>query len=124
DYRNCVAVGNEINGKLDWFGSGVLIAPNLVLTAGHCRRDHPVNENNEQVPDQWEDKPLDRVFIGHDISQPGAIYKVINVILHPKYQVDGHHDLALLVLEKGVGDDVCADIARLAPAEACNETLK
>jgi secreted trypsin-like serine protease len=84
DFPDCVAVGSETG----WCCSGTLIAPNVVLTAGHCDRSC-----------------ASRVLIGSDIDSASAV--VINVaeaVRHPDYNSGGmHHDLTVLILERDVG---------------------
>lgn len=60
-------------------GSGTLIAPNAVLTAGHVAADEKVT--------------------GFKIC--GAEYRVIKTIMHPKYIIKGEivYDIAILILQ-------------------------
>lgn len=74
DFPDCCAVGND-NG---FFCTGTLIAPNLVVTAGHCTGST-------------------RVFLkGSDIRVPdeGEIIRVSRTVVHPDT------DLRVLVLEQ------------------------
>jgi hypothetical protein len=62
-----------------FIGSGTLVAPNAVLTAGHCAVDDKVT--------------------GFKIC--GAEYHVIKSIVHPKYIIKGEivYDIAILILQ-------------------------
>lgn len=48
-YRKVVAVYKVVNGLATWNGSGVMIAPNKVLTAAHVVRDFRTNETYDQI---------------------------------------------------------------------------
>jgi endonuclease G len=80
DFLNCVAVGS----KTAWAGTGTLITPDVVLTAG------------------FMDQAGDRVFFGHDLFRPGKIFSVRKRIRHPQYRTTLHNDLMLLVLARPV----------------------
>jgi secreted trypsin-like serine protease len=78
DFQDCCAVGND----QQYFCTGTLIAPNVVVTAKHCPQALPIT----------------RVFLkGVDISRPrrGEEVRVAEVFLHPDRKVD----LAVLLLE-------------------------
>jgi len=80
-FMDCVAVGNDAQ-----FGcTGTLIAPNVVVTAGHCV-DFAT-----------------RIGIGADVSSlPLTVIKVKKKVRHPKYHKGLHNDLMVLVLAKNV----------------------
>jgi secreted trypsin-like serine protease len=80
EFSDCVAVGDD---EL-WGCTGTLIAPNVVLTAGHCERLHT------------------RIFVGLDPTKKGRIFKVRTHIRHPKFDADLRNDLMILILEKKV----------------------
>lgn len=87
DFPDCVCVGNVGS----WCCSGTLVAPNVVVTAGHC-----------------DTVCSARVFFGNDITQPGKSAKVKQAVRHPEYAQGGkHNDLTVLIL-----DD---DVAGVAP---------
>ena len=67
-----------------WGCTGTLIAPNVVLTAGHCERLHT------------------RVFVGQDPTKKGRIFKVRTHIRHPKFDAALRNDVMILILEKKV----------------------
>ena len=74
-FPDCCAIGND-----EYFGcTGTLIAPTLVVTAGHC--DH-----------------MTRVFFGLDVHKPqkGETVRVVRDIRHAEYP---KVDLRVLVLE-------------------------
>jgi secreted trypsin-like serine protease len=78
-FPDCVAVG----GDSRWGCTGTLIAPSVVLTAGHCA------------------KVATRVFFGSDVSKRGTIIGVKERHQHPKYHKGGkRNDLMVLILEK------------------------
>lgn len=80
EFHDCVAVGDD-NA---WGCTGTLIAPNVVLTAGHCEVLHT------------------RVFIGNDVGKKGRVFKVLRHVRHPRWDDRYRNDLMLLILEKGV----------------------
>jgi secreted trypsin-like serine protease len=87
DFPDCVAVGSEPdeNGVVDWGCTGVLVATNVVVTAGHCKDDGFVS----------------RVFIGPDVHKPGDTILVKTAVQHPQYHGDPAYDndLTVLILE-------------------------
>jgi secreted trypsin-like serine protease len=80
DLDDCVAVGSDDS----WGCTGTLIAPNVVLTAGHCEQLHT------------------RVFVGRDPTKTGRIFKVKAHVRHPKFDAALRNDLMILILEKKV----------------------
>lgn len=80
-FPDCVAVGNDRR-----FGcTGTLIAPNVVVSAGHCQT------------------LATRVFFGNDIDKPGRTIAVRDAFVHPKYDKPprpDHNDLVVLVLDR------------------------
>jgi secreted trypsin-like serine protease len=82
DYRDCVAVGSADQ----WCCTGTLIAPNVVVTAGHC---HGLC--------------TDRVFVGDDVEQPaaGTVIGVAEAVRHPDWTDEPlTNDLTVLVLDE------------------------
>lgn len=88
-FQDCVAVGSDFT----WCCTGVLVAPNVVLTAGHCYENCAT-----------------RVFIGESIFRQGKVYQVIDKVRHPGFVDDPEYlnDLAVLILS----EDVPADVAK------------
>ena len=80
EFTDCVAVGSATQ----WGCTGTLIAPNVVLTAGHCEQLHT------------------RVFVGRDVTKRGRVFKVKKFVRHEKYDGQFRNDLMLLILEKKV----------------------
>jgi secreted trypsin-like serine protease len=77
---DCVAVGNDTM----WGCTGTLIAPNVVVSAGHC-----VNYAT-------------RLFIGNNVKKPGKIVSVSQRYQHPDYRKGKQNDLLVLVLQEEV----------------------
>src|SRR5581483_3745449 len=63
---------------------GTLIAPDAVLTAGHCKKLHT------------------RIFVGNDVDGRGREYRVSRHVRHPGWTGKYANDLMLLILEKPV----------------------
>jgi secreted trypsin-like serine protease len=80
EFADCVAVGDDN----DWGCTGTLIAPNAVLTAGHCQKLHS------------------RVFVGNDVEGTGREFRVKRHMRHPDWTSGLKNDLMLLILEKPV----------------------
>ena len=86
DFPDCVAVGSEN----DWCCTGTLVAPNVVVTAGHCAEECAT-----------------RIYVGINTNNPDPtkIFKVGKVIRHQDYAELGDlvkNDLTVLILEKDV----------------------
>lgn len=98
-FPECVAVGDGTT----WRSSGVLVAPNVVLTAGSVAAS----------------RNAERVFIGPQIDDKGgSVIRVRRVIIHPEYQQRAHlNDLAILILDEDVRLD---ELPRFAPSELIN----
>lgn len=84
EYRDCVAVGDASG----WCCSGTLVAPNVVVTAGHCSAGGC----------------KDRVLIGDDVSDASArVVQVSHAQSHPEYKrLRPTSDLCVLILEQDV----------------------
>lgn len=80
DFADCVAVGDDF----DWGCTGTLIAPNAVLTAGHCKQLHS------------------RIFIGNDVARRGRVVRVKRHVRHPGWKGDLQNDVMLLILAEPV----------------------
>jgi secreted trypsin-like serine protease len=80
DYRDCVAIGSAD----DWCCTGTLVAPNVVVTAGHC---YP--------------ECVQRVFVGDNVEhlEAGTVIEVADAVRHPEYDTPNlTHDLTVLIL--------------------------
>jgi secreted trypsin-like serine protease len=86
DYPDCVAVGTDDG----WCCTGTLVAPNVVVTAGHCVKGGCAS----------------RIFVGDDVETPdeGTVVAIKDAVSHPEYRPPGSatHDLAVLILEDDV----------------------
>jgi hypothetical protein len=85
DYRDCVAIGSSA----DWCCTGTLVAPNVVVTAGHCYG--PCRS---------------RVFVGDDVRAPaeGREISVEHAVRHPDYDDNPMaNDLCVLILAEDAG---------------------
>jgi trypsin len=82
DFPDCVAVGTNFQ----WCCTGTLVAPNVVVTAGHCQGGCSA-----------------RVFFGTNVNTSGEIVPVKKAVRHPQYGIGGkHNDLTVLILERDV----------------------
>lgn len=107
DFPDCVAVGS-LNG---WCCTGTLVAPNVVISAGHCVAGGCA----------------DRVFLGSDVTRPdnGRVVPVRKAVSHPDYKPPNPtHDIAVLILAESVDvtPRVIADIPSLRSAFAVRLT--
>ncbi len=80
EFADCVAIGDDT----DWGCTGTLIAPTVVLTAGHCEKLHT------------------RIFVGNDVDAKGTEYRVQKHVRHPSWTTKLKNDLMLIILEKPV----------------------
>jgi len=94
EFPDCVAVGNNA----DWCCTGTLIAPTVVLSAGHCKGC------------------ATRVFFGNDVSKKGTVIRAARTVQHPGYHKTEKNDLLLLILEK----PATVKPRKIAPASAIN----
>ena len=97
EFADCVAVGDDT----DWGCTGTLIAANVVLTAGHCKKLHS------------------RIFVGNDVDGTGREFRIARHVRHPQWTGGLENDLMLLILEKpvtGVKPRALADGARIDAA--------
>ena len=80
EFLDCVAVGSDTV----WGCTGTLIAPNVVITAGHCA-DFAT-----------------RVYFGVNVKKKGQIFKVKKRVRHPQYHKSDNNDVMILLLEASV----------------------
>ncbi len=101
-FPDCVAVGSATN----WCCSGTLVAPNVVVTAGHCAAGC-----------------AKRVFVGPDVNKAGDVMRVSKAVRHSDYGKGGrHNDLTVLILERDV-DSAKATPREIAPAGVIDKTF-
>jgi secreted trypsin-like serine protease len=96
-YADCVAVGTGNQ----WCCTGTLVAPNVVVTAGHCERGGCGS----------------RIFVGTNVDRPseGRVVKVKDRAAHAGYKPPrDQDDIAVLVLEDDVTDVTPRPIASAA----------
>ncbi len=99
EFQDCVAVGSDAQ----WGCTGTLIAPNVVLTAGHCVEF------------------ATRIYVGIDVTQTGQVFKVKRRVRHPKYHQGKHNDLMVLILDTKVGGIEPRRLARKATIDAATD---
>jgi hypothetical protein len=105
EYPDCVAVGDAF--RFDC--TGTLIAPDVVVTAGHCYVDGAM-----------------RVAIGVDVTRPDKIVPVRKTVRHPDYGGPAgryRNDLTLLFLAEPVTGVPPRVIATTAQADAARDVL-
>lgn len=104
DTKHTFAVGVQLANSA--VCSGVLIAPNLVMTAQHCVSSSTGGKYVDCQKDQFASAPVDApdVTITTDARLPGrkqSQYKVAHVVVPESRELCGA-DIALLVLSKNV----------------------
>lgn len=112
----------KVTEKSDEFiGSGVLIAPNWVLTASH-NFYFPGEDKTPKTASQV------KVSIGNDPNNPQATYSVEQIILHPTWS-DGDggfergNDICLVKLTKNVAEVSPATINFTAASPKLNDKI-
>jgi endonuclease G len=99
EFPDCIAVCLYDD---EWEATGMLVAPNVVVTAGHAYVEGDENGGITQV------------FVGDNVRQidKGKVYKVKKAVRHPNYEDKAvENDLAVLILEEKVKDVTPLEIA-------------
>jgi secreted trypsin-like serine protease len=99
EFDDCVAVGDDD----EWGCTGTLIAPDIVLTAGHCDALHT------------------RVFVGNNLEKRGRVIRVRRHVRHPRFDDRFNNDLMLLILEKKIAGVKPRPIASAALVDAATD---
>ena len=97
-FDSVVTIGADINGNVMSLCSANLIAPRVLLTAGHCGEGIPI----EVVVG------LGQAFFGYDIEDPAAQIGFVDMEIHPDYVplqngaggTLGEYDLNVMILDE------------------------
>jgi endonuclease G len=90
-FRDCALVGHRYpNGTLEWFCSGPLIHPRIVLTAGHC-----MNPARGVVPNIVALSCVDMNRLALAELAPAK-----TCVRHPEYGSGVAHDISVIILRK------------------------
>jgi secreted trypsin-like serine protease len=102
DFPDCVAIGSPG----DWCCTGTLVAPNVVVTAGHCEAGGCSA----------------RVFVGTDVTGDGQVVEVARAVAHPDYGPSSDfNDIAVLILQEDLNIEPRA-IAKQADVDGAIST--
>ena len=93
DFPSTVALGADLGGSIYSACTGNIITPRIVLTAGHCGADIPVDLLVE----------LGRAYIGGSADDADHVLELTSYIQHPDYDLNEstgkpRNDISLVVL--------------------------
>jgi len=108
-WNNVVAIAYKRDGSFYIECTGTLIAPNVVLTAGHCVEDFLESSGTElRAGMSWEDVAVvtGSGFEGRKIPEDTPLFQVKHGFVHHMLRVlpRGNADLGLLVLANDITD--------------------
>lgn len=118
DFPAVVALGAGSGDYAFSACTGSVITPRIILSAGHCGADIPLETVVE----------LGQAYFGEDVSDPDATVGFEDMAVHPDYEALesgiggtdlGAYDVAVLVLE----DDAPVTPVRLNPLEILDEDI-
>ena len=88
-FLDCVCVGRMVGGQPSYCCTGTLIAPQVVVTAGHC---FPCTGNGSNTA---------VVFVGSDVDDSGHTFTG-RAVRHPDYNDNAANDVAVILLDQPV----------------------
>jgi endonuclease G len=89
-YPECCLIGQRFpNRSMQWFCTGVLIHPRIVLSAAHCHQPPGSVANVVALNCENEDQLGD-----------AEIISARRTVVHPSYASSGLHDISVLILRK------------------------